>query len=243
LKERKVIAIGKRLKECRNVITLGLKTNFSDYTREEQSRILSGEKIYYHTAFYADILNTAGIPMFPSYHNYKYAQDKIKQTALFQILGISHPRTKVIYAFKKSRIAEMFRYPFIAKIPRGSAMGRGVYLIKNRDDLKDYFKNTKIAYIQEYLSIKRDIRVVIIGKKAVIAYFRIAQAGNFKTNASAGGIISFENVQKEAVRFAEYAAQKWALTTQALMYANTKKSIIYWRQILNTESRVLRLQE
>jgi ribosomal protein S6--L-glutamate ligase len=50
--------------------------------------------------------------------------------------------------------------------------------------------------------------VVIIGKKAAIAYFRTAQDFNFKTNVSAGGVISFKGVPNEAVRFAEYAAQK-----------------------------------
>lgn len=223
MKENKAIAIGKRLKDCRNVITLGLKTNFSAYAKEQQSRIISGEKIYYPTAFYADILNTAKIPMFPSYHNYKYAQDKIKQTALFQVSGISHPKTKVFYAFKRERITELFKYPFIAKIPRGSAMGRGVYLIKDKEELREYLKNTKIAYIQEYLPIKRDIRVVIIGGKAVIAYFRTAYAENFKTNVSAGGIISFENIPKEAVEFAEYAAQKCGFDDAGIDVCEYKK--------------------
>ena len=208
MKTNKVIAIGSRLKDCRNVITLGLKTDFSNYTKEQQIKIISGEKIYYPTAFYADIFNTACIPMFPSYHNYKYAQDKIKQTALFQVLKISHPKTKIFYAFKKERITKLFNYPFIAKIPRGSAMGRGVYLIKNKEELDKYLNQTRIAYIQEYIPIKRDIRIVIIGKKAVIAYFRTACTGNFKTNVSAGGIISFENIPKEAISFAEFAARK-----------------------------------
>ncbi|MBW1615158.1 MAG: RimK family alpha-L-glutamate ligase [Deltaproteobacteria bacterium] len=223
MKNEKVIAIGKRLQDCRNVITLGLKINFSDYSKEEQKKIISGQTIYYPTFFYADILNSAGIPTFPSYNNYKYAQDKIKQTALFQILKIPHPKTKIFYAFKKSRILEIFQYPFIAKIPRGSAMGRGVYLIKNRDDLEQYLNLTKIAYIQDYLPIKRDIRVVIIGKKAAIAYFRTANDCNFKTNLSAGGEVSFKDIPNDAIRFAENAAKKCGFNDAGIDVIEYKK--------------------
>ena len=78
-----VIALEARLRECVNVLTLGLRPNFSDYTCHEADLIRSAEKIYYPTAFYADLFDTMGKKTFPSYHTYKFAQDKIKQSALF----------------------------------------------------------------------------------------------------------------------------------------------------------------
>jgi len=132
----KAVALEARLKSCCNVITLGVKPNFTDYSDSEAALIRQARKIYYPTPFYADLLDTAGIATFPSYHTYKFVQDKIKQTALFNILGIPHPRTRVFYGKRQfTSITRHFRFPFIAKIPRGSAMGRGVFRIQNSEEL------------------------------------------------------------------------------------------------------------
>jgi ribosomal protein S6--L-glutamate ligase len=166
----RVIALEARLKGCRNVITLGVKPNFSDYGPEECELIRNAKKVYYPTGFYADLFDAAGKTIFPSYHTYKFSQDKIKQTAVFDLLNIPHPRTRIFYGKRqKEKIGEYFTYPYIAKIARGSAMGRGVFLIKSRQDLDAYLSLTGPAYIQEYLPIDRDLRVVVIGKSVVHA--------------------------------------------------------------------------
>jgi len=87
-------------------------------------------------------------------------------------------------------------------------MGRGIYLIKNKDDLNDYLKITGPAYIQEYLEIDRDIRVVIIGRKIVHAYWRIAAKGEFRSNVSLGGRISFDLIPTQALDLALHTAKK-----------------------------------
>ncbi len=105
-----------------------------------------------------------GKATFPSYHTYKCVQDKIKQTALFDLLNLPHPRTRVFYGNRQKKlILDHFSFPFIAKIPRGSALGSGVYLIHNEKELRNYLEQTSPAYIQAYLPIDRDIRVVVIG--------------------------------------------------------------------------------
>jgi ribosomal protein S6--L-glutamate ligase len=174
---RNVIALEGRLKGCRNVTTLGVRTNFSDYTASEQELIRGARKIYYPTTFYAELFDAVGKQTFPSYHTYKCVQDKIKQSALFDLLNIPHPRTRVFYGNRqKKTIRDYFAYPFIAKIPRGSAMGRGVYLIKSDADLRRYLAGKHPAYIQEYIPLDRDIRVVIIGRRFVHAYWRWGDA-------------------------------------------------------------------
>jgi len=207
---KKVIALESRLRKCGNVITLGARPNFSDYSPAEAEIMRKADKIYYPTTFYADLFDAAGKKIFPSYHTYKCVQDKIKQTALFNFLGIPHPRTKVFFGGKRKKksVRETFSFPFIAKIPRGSAMGRGVYLIKNDDDLDNYFNESKVCYIQEYLPADRDIRVVVIGKRAVHAYWRIASCGEFRSNVAAGGTIKLDSAPREAIDLAVFAAQK-----------------------------------
>ena len=204
-----VIALEGRLRNCKNVTTLGVKTNFGDYDPEDAALIREAEKIYYPTLFYADLFDAMGKITFPSYHTYKCVQDKIKQTALFNLLGIRHPHTRVYYGKRqKKTITEDFQYPFIAKVPRGSAMGRGVFLITDEDGLQQYLDITHPAYIQQYLPIDRDIRVVVIGEDVVHAYWRVNPAGDFRSNVAVGGRIVLDSIPDQAISLARETARK-----------------------------------
>ena len=206
---KKVVALEARLKNCKNVVTLGVRPNFSDYSPAEMDLIRKAQKIYYPTTFYAELFDAVGKKTFPSYHNYKCVQDKIKQTALFNLLEIPHPRTRVFYGNRqKNSICDRFNFPFIAKIPRGSAMGRGVYLIRSQKDLDAYIKLSKVAYIQEYLPSDRDMRVVIIGDRVVHAYWRIAPSDEFRSNVAVGARISLDPVPKNALDLARETAKR-----------------------------------
>ena len=201
--KNKVIALENRLRTCRNVITLGVRPNFSDYSPSEVDLIRNADKIYYPSLFYAELFDTMGKPTFPSYHCYKFVQDKIKQTALFELLNYPHPRTRVFYGKRqKKSITDHFAYPFIGKIARGSAMGRGIYLIQNAADLEAYLQEADVAYIQQYLPIQRDIRVVVIGDRVAHAYWRQAPENEFRTNVAVGGKICLDPVPREALDLA-----------------------------------------
>jgi ribosomal protein S6--L-glutamate ligase len=206
--QQPVVALEKRLRDCPRVISLGVRPNFDDYDENAKALIRGAAKIYYPSAFYAELLDALGTATFPSYHTYKFAQDKIKQTALFKLAQIPHPKTRVFYGPRqKSRITHYFEFPFIAKIPRGSAMGKGVYLIRNDVELAEYCNIRGPAYIQQYLPIERDIRVVVIGGQVVHAYWRIAAAGDFRTNVAAGGRIELDGIPQSALRLARDTAQ------------------------------------
>jgi len=203
----KRIALERRLRHCKNVITLGVRTNLSDYEDWQIELIRQSDVICYPTAFYADIFDTMGKRTFPSYHTYKYVQDKIKQTALFNLLKVPHLRTRVFYGdYQKSKILEHFQFPFVAKIPRGSALGRGIYLISNEAELAAYNRLSRAAYIQEYVKIDRDLRVVLIRGRIIHAYWRIARPGEFRTNVSQGATISFDNIPEEGLALAQNTA-------------------------------------
>jgi len=193
------VAIEKRLRDCKNVLTLGVKPNFADYTEQEQMLIRNASKVYYPSSFYAGLFHTMGKPIFPTFQTYLYAQDKIKQTALFHMMGVPHPRTRIFFGARGMKtILDFFKFPFIGKIPRGSSMGRGVFLIQNYQDLEAYHEKTRVAYIQEYLPIKKDIRVLVIGRKAVLAYWRISPENDFRTNVALGGKIDLDSVPAAA---------------------------------------------
>lgn len=202
------VALERRLRHCKNVVTLGVRTNLSDYEDWQAELIRQSHVILYPTAFYADIFDTMGKRTFPNYHTYKYTMDKIKQTALFNLLKIPHPRTRVFYGnHQKSKILNHFEFPFVAKIPRGSALGRGIYLIRTEADLARYTQLGRAAYIQEYLEIDRDLRVVLIRGQIVLAYWRIARPGEFRSNVSQGATISFDNIPEEGLAVAKNTAR------------------------------------
>ncbi|WP_155309703.1 ATP-grasp domain-containing protein [Desulfosarcina ovata] len=200
---RQVLALEARLRACRNVLTIGVHPNFCDYGEQERHLIRSADKIYYPTAFYAELFDTLGKATFPSYHTYKCVQDKIKQSALFQLAGLPHLRTRVFFGKRqRGRIRDYFSLPLIAKEPRGSAMGRGVFLIRNDAELDAYTRDRHVVYIQEFLPMDRDIRAVVIGGRVVHAYWRIASAGEFRTNVARGGRVSLDPVPQAALDLA-----------------------------------------
>lgn len=206
---RRPVALGARLKKYPQINTLGFKPNFEDYTNEEQGQILNANKIYYPTAFYADFFNVMGKETFPSYHTYKFAMDKIRQTAIFKLLNIPHPRTRVFYGKKqKKKITDYFKYPFIAKKPVGSSKGNHVFLIHNDRELTSYLTSKGPAYIQDYLPIEQDMRIIIIGKKVRLAYYRKAGPDQFKTNISQGGTIDLSPLPQKAMDLALMTAVK-----------------------------------
>jgi ribosomal protein S6--L-glutamate ligase len=204
----RAIALGARLQGCTNVRTLGVRANFFDYSPGERDLIQKAAKIYYPSSLYAELFDAMGKGIFPSIHTYRYAQDKIKQTALFQLLNIDHPRTRVFYGRRqKQTINDYFNFPCIGKQARGSAMGRGVYLIRNPDELRAYLNRCDSAYIQEYLPVDRDIRVVIIGGQIVHAYWRIAPCNDFRANLAAGGHVCLDPVPHQAMGLALNTAE------------------------------------
>ena len=205
---RKAIALEHRLRHCRNVRTLGVRSNFMDYSEDDIRDIRQASKIYYPSVFYADLFDAMGKELFPSYHTYKCVQDKIKQTALFHLLEIPHPITRVFYGKRRmEKILRFFRLPLIAKIPRGSALGRGVFLIHDEEGLSAYLNQSSVAYIQEYLALDRDIRVVVIGDQVVHAYWRLAAEGEYRSNVALGGKISLKKIPPAALSLALHTAR------------------------------------
>jgi ribosomal protein S6--L-glutamate ligase len=105
-------------------------------------------------------------------------------------------------------IIEEFQFPFIAKLPRASSRGRGVFKITSEKALKRYLPLTKVAYIQEFLPHDRDLRVVLVNFQPIIAYWRVSAPGNFKTNLFQGGTIEFDNIPPDVLKMARDAARK-----------------------------------
>ncbi|HEN21273.1 MAG TPA: RimK family alpha-L-glutamate ligase [Desulfobacteraceae bacterium] len=202
------IAIGSRLRGIPEVITLGLRPNFPDYSPLEREMIFRAGIILFPTLNYAQFFTTLGKKIFPSLETYLYADEKIKQSTLFFMLGIPHPRTRFYYHLHHRDILKDFSFPFIGKLARRSARGRGVFKIHDIDELNNYLQLTGIAYIQDYIPHREDLRVILINYKPVLAYRRIISEDNFRTNISQGGSFDFDSIPPEGLAAARDCARK-----------------------------------
>ena len=202
-KDKPYVALGSRLTGVPEVMTLGVKPNFYDYSPRERALIFRSKPILYPTRHYAQFFTTLGKPIFPSLETYLYADEKIKQSTLFCMLGIPHPRTRVYYSRHHKDILKDFTFPFIAKVPRASAQGRGVFKILDEGHLQTYLGLTKVAYIQDYVPHERDLRVILINYKPLLSYWRQRRPEEFRTNLFHGGSIHFEGIPSEALRLAK----------------------------------------
>ena len=170
--------------------------------------ITEADIILYPTLNYAQFFTTMGKRIFPSVETYLYADEKIKQTTLFYMLELPHPRTRIYYPLHHGDILKDFTFPFIAKLPRASAQGKGVFRIDSEEDLEAYLGMTKVAYAQEYLPHRRDLRIVLINCEPVLAYWRECAPGDFKSNLYQGGSINFEDIPEEPLLRAVETAEK-----------------------------------
>lgn len=201
------IAFSHRFKSCPDVTVLRPRPNFSDFSHQEVALIRSAEKIYYPTALFVDLFLTLGKKIFPSRETYVYSGDKVKQTALFQMLDIPHPRTRFFYGRQREGILQEFPLPLVAKVARGSSMGEGVFLIRSPDELARYLRRNRLAYIQEFLPLERDLRVILINHRVVLAYWKQGRPGEFRHNLARGAALGFEDIPAEALEFARQVTQ------------------------------------
>ncbi len=143
--------------------------------------------------------------IFPNISSFHLGHNKIEMTRILQAVFPEHvPYTLILPNTPSSveQILDEFAFPIVGKAVK-SSMGQGVYLIKNRKDLRAYTNMHEVLYIQEYLPITRDLRVVQVGSNAISAYWREASDGQFHNNVAQGGMVNFNNIPPDVFGFVE----------------------------------------
>ncbi len=139
--------------------------------------------------------------IFPSIATYHLGHDKVEMTRALQARWPDHLPTTLLRAGSESGrddIAESLGFPLVAKEPRSSE-GRGVQLIADAAQWRDYCAGRHLLYAQEYLPIDRDLRLVVIGREVVASYWRLQPPGGFLNNLAAGGTLAFDPAPRAAV--------------------------------------------
>ncbi|MDN3556520.1 ATP-grasp domain-containing protein [Halomonas maura] len=130
------------------------------------------------------------------------------------------PKTRIFYAAEQAwDFLEGSTYPKIIKRSYGPSNYGGYYVHKvdsfqEAHELlsqKGYFP----AYVQDFVKMKADIRVMLIGHSPVCAFWRRPPEGEWLTNTSQGGSIDYSDVPEEVLRLATESskaanAEYWA---------------------------------
>ena len=130
------------------------------------------------------------------------------------------PKTYIFYDRKKGyEFLEKTKYPKIVKKSYGPSNYGGyfVHKVDSKQEAKKLFDTKKYhpMYMQDFVPMEADVRVMLIGHKPVCAFWRRPPEGEWLTNTSQGGSMDYQNVPKElldlAVKVSKAAnAEYWA---------------------------------
>ncbi len=148
--------------------------------------------------------------IFPSPATYRIGHDKIEMTRACRLLTPGHiPQTWITRNTPQEaeHLWQLLTLPFVAKLPKAS-QGEGVWLISDRTDWRRYLERTDRIYVQEYLPIEKDLRIVWVGGEIIAAYWRHRSERSFHTNLSRGGTISYRDIPQPAIDYVVSLAHK-----------------------------------
>ena len=149
-------------------------------------------------------------------------KSKENVTLFCEKYDISHPKTEIFYDVKEGyEYLKTCSYPKIVKKSYGASNYGGyfVHKVDNAQEAKELFDKEKYVpmYIQDAVELKDsgDLRVMLIGHKPICAFWRYSGEGEWITNTSQGGDMSYENVPLNALELAVKAskaakAEYWA---------------------------------
>lgn len=164
-------------------------------------------------------LERLGVSVFNSSQSIDTVKDKLYSQQILAERGISSPRT--MFAKNPVNICLVEKYlgfPLIVKALSGS-MGKGIFLSDNHTNFRDLMELIHVSnpnaniILQEFIksSIGRDLRVLVIGGRAVACMERIAPADSFKSNYSRGGEVRKFKMTPEIEKLATETARIFGL--------------------------------
>jgi RimK family alpha-L-glutamate ligase len=136
--------------------------------------------------------------------------DKFTQQMRLAKLGL--PFVESFLYGSRQRLEKKMFYPAVVKSYFGS-QGKRVFKVESKkqlDKLLEEFLPGNLL-IEPVLPEGEDIRVIVLGGKAIGAMKRIARPGQFLTNYSAGGMVEKFELDKTTRQLAEKAAKAFFL--------------------------------
>lgn len=136
------------------------------------------------------------VPVINSSEAIGIARDKLHTMEILVYNKLPTPKTMLAkFPLNFELAADEFQFPLIVKSIAGSR-GKGVFLCETPNQMEDLLDMLELSkkedvyfVIQEFVagSKGKDIRVMVVGGRAIGAILREAQGGRFKANISRGG--------------------------------------------------------
>jgi len=137
-----------------------------------------------------------------------FISGKIFEASRLIEAGVNIPNTWQALCFSsyKKLLSEIV-FPVIVK-PICGQKGKGLKKINSKKEYLDFFKhNEKGYFIQKYLPIKSDFRVMVVGNNALGAIERFIIKGDFRSNTSLGSKVTKALMNKDMKEIAIAAAK------------------------------------
>ncbi|WAM30862.1 5-(carboxyamino)imidazole ribonucleotide synthase [Caldicellulosiruptor naganoensis] len=134
----------------------------------EKSDITTYEIEHINTSVLKELYDK-GYNILPSPYCLEIIQDKLKQKQVLQSAGLPVPRFERVESFDIS-FFESFGFPLVQKTTKGGYDGRGVVVIKSKDDINKVLKTE--SYIEEFVDVEKELAVIVARNKKgdVVSY-------------------------------------------------------------------------
>jgi RimK family alpha-L-glutamate ligase len=116
-----------------------------------------------------------------------FVPSKIFEASAFEKNLMNYPKTYQAISFQNwKKLLSRMSFPVIVK-PIYGQKGQNISVLKTKGDYLSFFAANPQGYLaQEYLKVKDDMRVFIVGKKVLGAMKRNVPKGDFRANVSLG---------------------------------------------------------
>ena len=161
-----------------------------------------------------------GVRFVPSLETQFANKSKENVTLFCEKHDLSHPKTEIFYNLDEGfDYLQTCSYPKIIKRSYGPSNYGGyfVHKVDSKEEATTLLREKKYKphYIQDCIPLNADIRVMLIGHKPICAFWRQAGKGQWITNTSQGGSMSYEGVDMGALELAVQSskaakAEYWA---------------------------------
>jgi RimK family alpha-L-glutamate ligase len=146
----------------------------------------------------------------------RYITSKVSSSIKFNKASLPIPKTIQSLNMEDIKVqAKVLGFPLVVK-KQMSSKGRGVMLAKNFKQLEKIIKNEDLSllFLQQYIPSNFDIRVLVLGNKALGAMKRTAKKGDFRSNIAQGGRAKVyplnEKIMSLAIKTAKASGNEFA---------------------------------
>lgn len=153
-------------------------------------------------------LESQGNTLYPSLHELKYWENKSHMHKQFEILGIHTPNTIIVSSKEQfESIQDNLIFPCLMK-ECNSAGSLGVHKVNNLEELVSLVEikmeqGISEFLIQELIDMRKDLRVILVGDKIVLHYWRLNEDKEWKPTSTGHGskvdFISFPESWREEI--------------------------------------------